>query len=89
MMPGESAPSRPLVAALAPAPRAQAQDRRAVVIARQTEAMPTAGEDHDHDEQTCRRCGAPATVLLFDGYWLCQSCSDELGREAMAPSDGS
>ena len=40
------------------------------------------------DLERCRLCGAPATVELFTGYWLCRPCSDRLGREAMKLGGG-
>ena len=35
------------------------------------------------ETRECRFCGAPATIELFAGYWLCCPCSDRLGREPM------
>jgi ribosomal protein L37AE/L43A len=41
----------------------------------------------EQETPQCRRCGGEATVLLYDDYWLCKSCSDQMGREAMGQGD--
>jgi hypothetical protein len=39
----------------------------------------------EHAEvERCRVCGHPADVEVWDDYWLCKTCRDRLGRDALS-----